>query len=83
VIADNFVDLYARDSSLRDKRIAERDVVLTYAARTSSPPYSEDARTPGDALLLASAWAQPRLHAGAFIADDAGCSTSEDSLGLE
>jgi predicted nucleotidyltransferase component of viral defense system len=31
VIADKFVDLYARNSGLRDKLIAERDVVLTYA----------------------------------------------------
>jgi predicted nucleotidyltransferase component of viral defense system len=33
VIADKFVDLYARNSGLRDKLIAERDVVLTYALR--------------------------------------------------
>ena len=33
MIADNFVDLYARNSGLRDKLIAERDVVLTYALR--------------------------------------------------
>jgi len=33
VIAGKFVDLYARDSGLRDKLIAERDVVLTYALR--------------------------------------------------
>jgi len=31
VIADKFVDLYARNSGLRDKLVAERDVVLTYA----------------------------------------------------
>ncbi|HTP28425.1 MAG TPA: nucleotidyl transferase AbiEii/AbiGii toxin family protein [Anaeromyxobacteraceae bacterium] len=31
MIADKFVDLYARDSGLRDKLVAERDVVLTYA----------------------------------------------------
>jgi predicted nucleotidyltransferase component of viral defense system len=31
VIEDKFVDLYARNSGLRDKLIAERDVVLTYA----------------------------------------------------
>jgi predicted nucleotidyltransferase component of viral defense system len=31
VIADKFVDLYARNAGLRDKLIAERDVVLTYA----------------------------------------------------
>lgn len=31
MIADKFVDLYARNSGLRDKLIAERDVVLTYA----------------------------------------------------
>jgi predicted nucleotidyltransferase component of viral defense system len=31
VIADTFVDLYARNSGLRDKLVAERDVVLTYA----------------------------------------------------
>ena len=34
--AIKFVDLYARDSGLRDKLIAERDVVLTYALRASS-----------------------------------------------
>jgi nucleotidyltransferase AbiEii toxin of type IV toxin-antitoxin system len=33
MIADKFVDLYARNSGLRDKLIAERDVVLTYALR--------------------------------------------------
>jgi predicted nucleotidyltransferase component of viral defense system len=33
VIADKFVDLYARNSGLRDQLIAERDVVLTYALR--------------------------------------------------
>jgi len=33
VIEDKFVDLYARNSSLRDKLVAERDVVLTYALR--------------------------------------------------
>ena len=31
MIAGKFVDLYARDSGLRDKLVAERDVVLTYA----------------------------------------------------
>jgi hypothetical protein len=31
VIEDKFVDLYARNSGLRDKLVAERDVVLTYA----------------------------------------------------
>ena len=31
MIADKFVDLYARNAGLRDKLIAERDVVLTYA----------------------------------------------------
>jgi predicted nucleotidyltransferase component of viral defense system len=31
VIADKFVDLYARNSGLRDKLVAELDVVLTYA----------------------------------------------------
>lgn len=31
MIADQFVDLYARDSGLRDKLVAELDVVLTYA----------------------------------------------------
>lgn len=34
MIADKFVDLYARNSGLRDKLIAERDVVLTYALRS-------------------------------------------------
>jgi hypothetical protein len=29
VIADKFVDLYARNAGLRDKLVAERDVVLT------------------------------------------------------
>jgi hypothetical protein len=29
VIEDKFVDLYARNSGLRDKLVAERDVVLT------------------------------------------------------
>jgi len=33
VIEDKFVDLYARNSELRDKLVAERDVVLTYALR--------------------------------------------------
>ena len=33
MIEDKFVDLYARNSGLRDKLIAERDVVLTYALR--------------------------------------------------
>jgi predicted nucleotidyltransferase component of viral defense system len=33
LIADKFVDLYARNSGLRDKLIVERDVVLTYALR--------------------------------------------------
>jgi len=31
VIQEKFVDLYARDSGTRDKLVAERDVVLTYA----------------------------------------------------
>ena len=31
MIEDKFVDLYARNSGLRDKLVAERDVVLTYA----------------------------------------------------
>ena len=31
MLADKFVDLYARNSGLRDKLVAERDVVLTYA----------------------------------------------------
>jgi predicted nucleotidyltransferase component of viral defense system len=30
MIADKFVDLYARNAGLRDKLVAERDVVLTY-----------------------------------------------------
>ena len=33
MIPDKFVDLYARNSGLRDKLVAERDVVLTYALR--------------------------------------------------
>jgi hypothetical protein len=33
VIDDKFVDLYARNSGLRDKLVAERDVVLPYALR--------------------------------------------------
>ena len=33
MIEDKFVDLYTRNSGLRDKIIAERDVVLTYALR--------------------------------------------------
>jgi predicted nucleotidyltransferase component of viral defense system len=33
VIEDKFVNLYARNSGLRDKLVAERDVVLTYALR--------------------------------------------------
>lgn len=33
MIADKFVDLYARNSGLRDKLVAERDVVLTYVLR--------------------------------------------------
>lgn len=34
MIEDKFIDLYARGSGLRDKLIAERDVVLTYALRS-------------------------------------------------
>ncbi len=33
MIADKFVDLYSRNSGLRDKLVAERDIVLTYALR--------------------------------------------------
>ncbi len=33
MIEDKFVDLYAHNSGLRDKLVAERDVVLTYALR--------------------------------------------------
>ena len=33
MIEDKFVDLYARNSGLRDKLVAERDVVLTYSLR--------------------------------------------------
>ncbi len=33
MIEGKFVDLYARNSGLRDKLVAERDVVLTYALR--------------------------------------------------
>jgi predicted nucleotidyltransferase component of viral defense system len=33
LIDEKFVDLYARNSGLRDKLVAERDVVLTYALR--------------------------------------------------
>jgi hypothetical protein len=33
VIEDKFVDLYARNSGLRNKLVAEHDVVLTYALR--------------------------------------------------
>lgn len=33
MIEDKFVDLYARSSGLRDKLVAERDVVLTYSLR--------------------------------------------------
>lgn len=33
MIEEKFVDLYARNSGLRDKLVAERDVVLTYALR--------------------------------------------------
>ena len=33
MIEDKFVDLYATNSGLRDKLVAERDVVLTYALR--------------------------------------------------
>lgn len=33
MIADKFIDLYARNSGVRDKLVAERDVVLTYALR--------------------------------------------------
>jgi len=33
MIANKFVDLYARNSGLRDKLVAELDVVLTYALR--------------------------------------------------
>jgi len=34
VIEGKFVDLYARNSGLRDKLVAEREVVLTYALRS-------------------------------------------------
>lgn len=33
MIEEKFVDLYARNSGIRDKLVAERDVVLTYALR--------------------------------------------------
>ena len=33
MIEEKFVDLYARNSGLRDKLVAERDVILTYALR--------------------------------------------------
>lgn len=33
MIEDKFVDLYARNSRLRDKLVAERDGVLRYALR--------------------------------------------------
>jgi predicted nucleotidyltransferase component of viral defense system len=33
MIASKFVDLYARNSGIRDQLVAERDVVLTYALR--------------------------------------------------
>ena len=33
MIEEKFVDLYARNSGMRDKLVAERDVVLTYALR--------------------------------------------------
>ena len=33
MIEEKFVDLYARNSGLRDKLVAEQDVVLTYALR--------------------------------------------------
>ncbi len=33
MIADKFIDLYARNSGLKDKLVAERNVVLTYALR--------------------------------------------------
>ncbi len=33
MIEDKLVDLYARNSGLRDKLVAERDVALTYALR--------------------------------------------------
>ena len=33
MIADKFVDLYSRNSGVRDKLVAERDIVLTYALR--------------------------------------------------
>lgn len=36
MIAEKYVDLYARNSGLRDKLVAERDVVLTYALRALS-----------------------------------------------
>lgn len=35
VIAEKVVDLYARDSGVRDKLVVEHDVVLTYALRGS------------------------------------------------
>ena len=48
VIADKFVDLYARNSGLRDNRIAARDVVLTYALRalTDDGAMTPSATTP-------------------------------------
>lgn len=37
MIEDKYVDLYARNSGLRDKVVAERDIVLTYALRPGKP----------------------------------------------
>ena len=37
MIDNKFVDLYAYNSGLRDKLVAERDVVLTYALRAMVP----------------------------------------------
>ncbi len=36
MIQDKYIDLYARNSGLRDKLIAERDVVLIWNGRSSS-----------------------------------------------
>ena len=52
MIEEKFVDLYARNSGIRDKLITERDVVLTYALKHL-----------GDAKLLGTVFGGPRLHA--------------------
>jgi len=48
VIADKFVDLYARNSGVRDKLVAERDVVLTTPLSAVRSSIATPGTTPAD-----------------------------------